>query len=209
MDHKGEFTLLVQEKLGKEAADSCEWSSPRLLCIAGDFTKYDEHAVQQINRNIELLRYRRYGEDLLLMELVNATTALESYAEGEGSKAGKGTYKTVGEYLDRAPQSLKDLYESLKAYLLALGDDVQVKELKFYIAFKRIQNFACVEVHPSANKIVVFIKVDPDTIAQEEGFSRDVRNVGHYGTGDLELSIRSGADLEKAKPLLMKSYEVS
>ena len=74
MDHKGEFTLLVQRQLGQETADGIEWSSPRLLCIAGDFTKYDEHAVQQINRNIELIRYKRYGDSLLLFQLVNATT---------------------------------------------------------------------------------------------------------------------------------------
>jgi len=45
-----------------------------LLCIAGDFTKYDEYACCQIPRNIELLRYRRYGGDLLLLELVRAST---------------------------------------------------------------------------------------------------------------------------------------
>lgn len=58
-----------------------EWSSPRLLCIAGDFTKYDGHAVQQINRNIELLRYLRFGEELLLLELVNAVQAKDGERE--------------------------------------------------------------------------------------------------------------------------------
>src|SRR5713101_5947920 len=75
MDHKGEFELLVLKKLGKDAADSIDWSLPRLLCIASDFTKYDEYAIQQINRNIELIRYRRYGTELLLFELVNVITA--------------------------------------------------------------------------------------------------------------------------------------
>src|SRR5437764_4886669 len=75
MDHKGEFELHVLKKLGKEAADSIDWSAPRLLCVASDFTRYDEYAVQQINRNIELMRYRRYGNELILFELVNATTA--------------------------------------------------------------------------------------------------------------------------------------
>ena len=42
---------------------------------------------------------------------------------------------------------LLDLYDELQAYLLALGDDVQEKTLKYYVAFKRIKNFACVEVH--------------------------------------------------------------
>lgn len=39
MDHKAEFTLLVMEKLDKKTSEAIEWSSPRLLCIAGDFTK--------------------------------------------------------------------------------------------------------------------------------------------------------------------------
>ncbi|WP_313959486.1 DUF5655 domain-containing protein [Staphylococcus warneri] len=47
-------------------------------------------------------------------------------------------------------------------YLLTLSDDVQVKELKFYITFKRIKNFACIEVLPSQNKILLYIKVNLD-----------------------------------------------
>ena len=53
------------------------------------------------------------------------------------------------------------------------------------------------------------MKVDLDSITLEKGFSRDVRNIGHFGTGELEFSISSLADLEKAKPLLLKSYEIS
>ncbi|MDO9041417.1 MAG: DUF5655 domain-containing protein [Desulfocapsaceae bacterium] len=210
MDHKAEFILLVMKKFGKEISDAIEWSSPRLLCIAGDFTKYDEHAVQQINRNIELIRYRRYGDDLLLLELVNATTAVVAYPDSEKSvKAGKNQYKTVTEYLAQAKQEQKDLYEEVKAYLLALGDDVQLKVLKFYFAFKRIKNFACVEVHTATGKLLVYVKVDPESVDLENGFTRDVKKTGHFGTGDVEIAISSMADFEKAKPLLLKSYEAS
>ncbi len=76
LDHRGEFELLVTKAYGSSSAEQIDWSNPRLVCIASDFTKYDEHAVQQINRNIELLRYRRYdGGSLLLLELVNAVAS--------------------------------------------------------------------------------------------------------------------------------------
>jgi predicted transport protein len=39
----------------------------------------------------------------------------------------------------------------------------------------------------------------------EPGFTKDTKNIGHYGTGDLEIRIRSDAELEKAKPLLVRS----
>ncbi|MBA3487080.1 MAG: hypothetical protein H0T88_07825 [Lysobacter sp.] len=130
-------------------------------------------------------------------------------AGGGFKKAGKAGYKTVGEYLAQSPQPLKDLFEPIRAFLLALGDDVQLKELVYYFAFKRIKNFACVEVHPGSGQLLVYVKVDPDTVTLEPGFSRDVRAIGHFGTGDLELRLNDVADFEKAKPYLLASYEVS
>ncbi len=206
MDHQAEFTLLVQETLDKKESETIEWSNPRLLCIAGDFTKYDEHAVKQMNRNIELIRYRKFSDDLILFELVNTATAQPILKPNGG---GKGTTKTVSEYLADADKNLKDLYESVRACLETLGDDVQLKPMKNYFAFRRIKNFACVEVHPQKKSLTVFVKVNPGTLSMEKGFTRDVRNIGHYGTGELEIIIKNYDDLEKAKPLILQSYEAS
>lgn len=199
MDHQAEFKLLVLEKLSEK--EEIDWSAPRLLCIAGDFTRYDEHAVQQINRNIELIRYRKFGEDLLLLDLVNASSA-------QNGPSIRGV-KTVSDYLDKADKDQKDRFEALKDFLIGLGDDVQMKTLKHYFAFKRIKNFACAEIHTQTKQILVYVKVDPDSITLEKGFTRDMKNIWHFGSGDLEITISSDADLEKAKDLLIKSYEVS
>jgi predicted transport protein len=84
-----------------------------------------------------------------------------------------------------------------------------MKPLKTYFAFKRIKNFACVEVHPQTRRLLAYVRVDPSSIQLEKGFTRDVHNIGHYGTGDLEITIRSDEDFELAKELLIKSYENS
>lgn len=209
LDHQAEFKLLVIEKLGKGVAESIEWTAPRLLCIAGGFTRYDEHAVEQMNRNIELIRYRRFGDELLMLELVNATFSESKGSTPFGANVPAYSQKTMDETLEGLSGSLLDLYQALRAHLMGFGDDVQEKVLKLYVAFKRLRNFACVEVHPNKRAIVVYLKVDPGLITTQQGFSRDVREVGHYGTGDLELTIRSQEDLERAKPLLQESYEAS
>lgn len=208
LDHKAEFRLLIMDEYGKDAADAIEWSNPRLLCIAGDFTKFDSHAVQQINRNIELIRYRKYPGDLLLLELVNATSApgIQVESVADSAPTNKQHFKTASEYLAEASEGQRDRFEALKALLLALGDDVQLKTLKFYFAFKRLQNFACVELRTDG-RILIYVKVDPAEIELEEGFTRDVRDIGHYGTGDLEITLSSSDDLERAHPLLLASYE--
>lgn len=211
LDHKAEFELMVMRRYGGETSENIDWSSPRLLCIAGGFTKYDKHAVQQINRNIELYQYKQYGEGFLLLDLVNATTAQTIHINEEltaGSKV-KTKSKTVTENIEQASTELTDRFEAIKAYLTALGDDVQIKVLKHYIAFKRIKNFACVEVHPGAKKIVLYLKVNPDKVNLKPGFSRDVTNIGHYGTGDLEITINTDEDLEEAKRYINWSYDNS
>lgn len=205
LDHQAAFAMLVLEQLGAEAMESVEWSNPRLVCIAGGFTKYDEYSVKQINRNIELIRYRRYGDTLLLFELVHAVSAEASTTTNKSESASKSPL----DYLKQADRELVDVYEALVAYLEGLGDDVQVKHLKRYIAFKRLRNFACVEVHPQANKVVVFVKVNPDSVELKPGLTRDVRNIGHFGTGDLEITLNSLEDLQATQSLISQSYEAS
>jgi predicted transport protein len=211
MDHRGDFEWLVLKKLGAEAAKAVEWSAPRLICIAGNFTKYDEHAVKQINRNIELIRYRRYGNDLFLFELVNQTSAQQPLAASQGSigSVSSSKHKTPMELLENAPPEFVDRFESLKAALFAMGDDIQMKPLRYYIAFKRLKNFVSVVPWPQKGTMNVYLKVDPESIQLEKGFTRDVREIGHHGTGDLEVTLHKQEDLERALPLMQRSYEAS
>jgi predicted transport protein len=80
------------------------------------------------------------------------------------------------------------------------------KTLEFYFAYRRLKNFACAEVHPQTQTLLVYLDLDPDPVQIEDGFSRDVRGIGHYGNGDLELRIRNAADFAKAQPLIQQSY---
>lgn len=220
LDHKADFRLLVMERLGKEAAEKIEWSGTRLLCIAADFTRYDEHAVAQINRNIELIRYKLFSPDLLLLELVNAVTASELDSTGAEipDKAGKKSVKapaastlamkTHADQVATASPELLALYEQTRSHILAQGDDIIEKQLKLYVAFRRIKNFVCVTLISKEDPHVrLWLKLDPTSVTLEKGFTRDVREVGHWGTGDLEVVLRVAADFNKAKNLIERAYQ--
>lgn len=213
MDHQAEFKLLVLEKVGRAAADAIDWSAPRLVCIAADFTKFDGHAVQQMNRNIELIRYRKFGDDLLLFELANASTAAASKAKpAKASKtpattpaAAGGTDKTFAEHLSTLSPDLKLVLTSLEDYVTSLGDDVQRKELKLYVAFKRLKNFATVVL--AKKGVLLYLHLDPAPVVKALKNARDVSNLGHWGTGDIEITLTSMKEFEEIKPLLAAAYE--
>ncbi len=220
LDHKADFRLLVMDKLDKEEADKIEWSGTRLLCIAADFTRYDEHAVAQINRNIELIRYKLFGDDLLLFELVNGSSAASTASAGitedipvetkpaKTLAASTLAMKTHADQVATASPELLALFEQTRSFILVQGDDIIEKPLKLYVAFRRLKNFVCMSLISKQDPhVFLTLKLDPETVDLEKGFTRDVTNIGHWGTGDLEVVLRKPADFEKVKPLIERAYQ--
>lgn len=213
MDHQAEFKLLVIEVLGKEAAENIDWSAPHLVCIAADFTKYDAHAVQQIGRNIELIRYRLFNDELLLLESAGASSAGNGGAAGTKGKAvkvveakGKSSSgdKTYAECYESMSEPLRLLFESLEDFITSLGDDVQKKELKLYVAYKRLKNFTSVVIQK--NQLLLYLNLKPARLNAIPAIARDVSQIGHWGTGDLEMVLSTAEDLDIAKPFISLAY---
>lgn len=204
LDHKADFKLLVIEKLGMEVAKQIDWSVPCVICIANDFTKYDVHAVNQMQKNIKLVKYRKYGDDLLLFEHLNAPIVKPVAEVNVTSTTTTYTQKTHLEKLATASNHFKTLYASLCDYIESLGDDLVANQLKYYLAYKKVQNIFCIEIY--TKQIILRLKLNPDSVEIEDGFTRDMRGTGHYGTGDLEISIKTEMDFQKAVPLLERAY---
>jgi predicted transport protein len=208
VDHKAEFEALVRKMLGNEAVESVAWSAPRLICIAGDYTKFDMAAIQQIDRTIDLVRYKMYANQHLILELLATKQRQSLPVTGHGSPAPREEQAPASTnyatQVERAPQDLRDLYEALRAFLLALGDDVREEPTAHYFAFRRIRNFA--QVILQSSRIRIGVNVDPHSITLEDGFT----HVGpHAGSDRLRIFLHSIEDLRKAEPLLRQSYEAS
>ena len=179
LGHKDSFYLLVLKKLGKEAADKIDWSIPRVLCIAGDFNKYDEEAIKQINRKVTLFRYRKYGEDLILFEQLNTNTV--SRIEYQKDSLKKNSDVTFAEHLEKAPLRIKELFNEIKDFTLSL-DDVNFEELSLYCAFKKIKNFCTIVIKDS--KIKIYLKLNPDDY---KDVSENIRDVSKSVIGAQEI----------------------
>ena len=203
LDHKANFKLLVIEKLGMEAANKIDWSVPCVICVAHDFTKYDIHAVNQMQRNIKLVSYRKYDNDLLLLKHLNIPT-VKPIVESSDSDTKINTQKSHVEKLAVASDNMKSLYYSICDFVESLGDDIVSNQLKLYLAYKKVKNLVCIEIYNK--QIMLYLKLNPETVKLEDGFTRDMHDVGHYGTGDLQVIIKNAADFEKAMPLIERAY---
>lgn len=212
-----EFEALVKERLGSGAAEAIDWRNPRMVCIAASFSHHDRVAVHRLRERIDLVRYRVFDGGLLSLLLIESAPGSASPAPARrqsrerevaaGPSGGDGK-PSVQATLDAVPACLRDLYGELDEALTAWGE-VEVAPLLHYIAYRRMVNLASVIFRPKHEAILVYLKVDPDTVELDEGFSRDMRGIGHLGPGDLEVRIASAADLEKAGSLIRRAFEAA
>lgn len=207
LDHKADFKLLVMDVLGNEKADAIDWSMPCVICVANDFTKFDEHAVNQMQRNIKLVKYKKFGDNLISLEFLNAPQVQPITFDDNSIKSTRKSNwkdKDFKQYFAEAGEKNQNLFYSVRDYVLSLGDDISENQLKLYVAFKKVRNIVCVEVYQSC--VLLHLRLNPDTVDLISGFTENVRNKGHWGTGDLEIHIKSIDDFEKAKLLIDRAY---
>jgi predicted transport protein len=86
-----------------------------------------------------------------------------------------------------------------------LDPSIEVAPKKFYIAYKISQNIACMETI-SKNRLTLFLKLNPKEVTNPPKIARDVTSIGHYGTGDFEMTLKSLQDLEIAKQFIEMAY---
>jgi predicted transport protein len=215
-DHHGDFEMAAQKTLGPKL--EVDWSAIRVICLAPNYKRYDLHAVQMIGANIELWTYRLFkNESLYLEEVLQRSVATAGNGRDgrvstptltPGKKAAltraTGSY-TFKQHLDGIPQPTQDLAVAVNDFILSLDPSIQAAPKKFYIAYKVAQNLACMQV--LKKQVILYLKLDPKTTKGPPGISRDVTKIGHYGTGDLELTLEREKDLKAAKPFIELAYQ--
>ncbi|MET9824687.1 DUF5655 domain-containing protein [Streptomyces sp. NPDC006349] len=200
--HRSAFDSLVRDRLGVPTAAQVLWSAPRLICVAGDFTRYDAHAVRENRRSIDLVRYRYYGSDHVSLETVVSVTGKSGAAN---RRTRRHAHMDAPQALQRQTGAMAELAVAADETLRGLGGGITRVQRKQYAAYQRLRNFACV-IPPQQTKLLVYLKADPKSVDLTPGFTRDVTGLGHHGTGDLEVQLRTERDLERAQDLFRLSY---
>ena len=207
VDHKGDFTLAAQEALGNDI--EINWSHPRLILIAESFSKYDEYAVNRIGANIELWAYRRYGEIILYLDPVFVANpqAVKQEEVDSASKSDDAPVYSLEYHLDGKSSTIRELFEALQERIFLLADEGELTEKanKTYIGYKHGKNFC--EIEPQARSIKMWLDISLSELDDPHQIGRDVSNVGHYGTGDVEVRLTTLADLEKIMNLVEQAYQ--
>jgi predicted transport protein len=114
---------------------------------------------------------------------------------------------SLDHHVGAKPAAMVDLFEQIDEFGRSLGADVSRRIRKFYVGyFAGKRSFFTVEVQ--RQRLILYLNLDPAAATPwNEDAMRNVREIGHYGTGDTEYSLRTSAQLDEAKALIKQAYE--
>lgn len=218
VDHKGDFIVAAQENFGPTV--EVNWEHPRLILVAESFSEYDEYAVNRIGANIELWIYRLYGESLLYLEQIFTpspkakrpaaqTISKQDGSSEEGIEEEVPVY-TVDDHLNKTKPVVQELFFTLRERILELADgDSDIVEIpnKLYITYRHGKNFA--EVVFQSKALRIFLDIPIEQLRDPGGLTRDVSNVGHWGTGEVEIRIAKPDDIDTLFPFVEQAFRLT
>lgn len=212
LDNKAEFIVEYNESVGGQLKRSdIDWSQSRLIFVASGFTQNQKEAVNFRDFNIELYEIRRYDGDIVNVIRHAASGAAPSFKEVSGKSKGAQeinkelkTYTEADHFAQSSASSI-ELYESLKARILELGDDVQIDPKKKRISFKETRIFC--DVHLGKGALKLWLNLKRGELDDPKGIARDVSSLGHWGNGDYEVKLKNEDEIDELMPLIRQAYK--
>jgi predicted transport protein len=160
---------------------------------------------------LELWQYERYSNGILEMEevyravpaQVNKTRSILSERDVASNELEDKPAYSVEKNLQAVDKFTQQLFGDVNEFITGLDSSIAVVPLKNYIAYKMARNIVCVEPYKK-KKILIWI-----TLPYRDSMPsmvRDMENIGHHGTGNLELVVTNDAELTEAYELIREAY---
>lgn len=207
LENKADFVLEHQGQLNStlKTAD-VDWSQTRVAFVSPNFTDNQVQATNFKDIAIDLWEVRRYTNGTVsimpIKKSKSATSIKPLTQQNNELKAIADEIKvyTEDDHRSNTSEEIYELYEQFRDAILNLASDIEIKPQKFYVAFKKDGNVACVEMQKK--KMKIYIGAKAGTLDDPKEIAKDVSNIGHYGTGDYMVQVNSDKDLEYIMSLI-------
>ena len=201
LENKADFIVEYNESLKRNLKrEDVDWSQTRVTFVSPSFTENQIQATNFKDIAIELWEVKQFENDTIAINPIKKSVAAESIKpitqQTQALKNITAEIKvyTEQDHIEKASDLTAELYEKFKSAILNLTDGIEVKPLKFYIAFKKEKNVTDITILKKSLKLFINVKAgqldDPKKLAQ------DVSNIGHWGNGDYQIQVEDDKDLE-------------
>ncbi len=128
---------------------------------------------------------------------------------GKGKQAPKGKAQTEEHHTSGKPQEVIELYRTIDKICKEFDPaNVTKRYLVKYVGYSHNKKTFCC-VHLQKSGLRVWLKLNYTELESPPDFIRDVSNIGHWGVGNVEMTIDTLDKLQNGKELIRKSFETT
>ena len=161
-----------------------------------ELDRWDESAIRCRAERLAALATSVWAEPSLPAEV------LESYRPKSEKKA---SY-SIADYSQLTSVSpMRALFETLRKDVLALDPCVTEEFRKLHVAYRAKTNF--VNVVSLKERLRLFLNMQFHELNDPRGLARDVANIGHWGTGDVEVHLSELEKLPYVMSLVRQAFD--
>ncbi|MCX6214564.1 DUF5655 domain-containing protein [Spirosoma sp.] len=210
LENRADFIVEYNESLKRLLKrNDVDWSQTRVVFVSPSFTENQIQATNFKDIAIELWEIKRYQNDIIVVNQIKKTPSAESVKtlsqRDQSLKKITDEIKvfTEQDHTSQASYTIAELYESYKNSILNLSESIEVNPQKWYVAFKKTNNFAYVEILKKSIRIIINLKIgqldDPKNVA------KNVSNIGHRGYGDYLIQVENDSQIEYIMSLIKQA----
>jgi len=125
-------------------------------------------------------------------------------AKSKKKRAKSATSYSESQLLEGRPEPVLEIYDELRRRILEIDDGIQVVPMKHHISFKGNSPFVDMQVQKT--QIKVWLNLSIGELDDPREIARDVSDVKHWGSGEYEVVVKSGEDMDYLLMLIKQSY---
>lgn len=150
LENKADFIIEYNESLKENLKrDEVDWSQTRVIFVSTSFTENQIQATNFKDIAIELWEIKQYENDTFIINSIKKSNASESIKpltrNKENLKSVNEEIKvyTENDHVEKASDTIDELYEKFKSAITNLADDIIIVPKKQYIAFNKEKKNYC------------------------------------------------------------------
>lgn len=209
LEYKANFIIEYNESCKENLKrNQIDWSQSRIIFVAPAFTEYQKQSTNFKDLPIELWEIKKFENNLISINPVKKSKSaptISNVQKNKNSTLANVTREIVvydeAYHLKDHSDDVLELYDSFKNAILALSPDLEITPQKLYIAFKRGKN-NIVSIHLQNQSLKMWINAKKGFLDDPKNITKDVSQLGHWGTGDYEIIVSDSKYLEYIMSLI-------
>ncbi len=204
-----EYNQIKNKTFGKKDID---WTQSRVIFISPQYNRYQQQATNFQDLPFELWEIHQYENNTIIYNQIETSpNAASITAITKPNTIAQKVAKEIKVYREqdhtqKTTDELQEKYQELKERIQNLGPDIETQANKLYMVFKA-QNSNIVAVVFQRSQLKLTLALPTGTLNDPYNLARDMTGIGHWASGDYELTIKPNTDLDKIMPLIKQAYQ--